>query len=325
LAAQNGRGYLEALSESALPRDSRRRNAARSDVVVTLPNFIVIGAAKAGTTALYWYLAEHPAIFMSPVKETNFFAYGLDDNGQLLWGDPDVHRFPVKSLAEYEALFAKAGDAVAVGEASTMYLECPQSAARIRDLLPATRIICGLREPVDRAYSDYQMYLRNRGRRLEPARDLVATSPWARPDSRWMQIGKYHHQLSRYFDVFPREQIHVFLFDELKRNPLGVVQELYRFVGVDPAFVPDFTTPHNIGGMPTNMLLERVLTNRTLKSAIEPWVPAVAANWLRRLRTRSMRQAPSLPAELKKQLKGQFRDDIASTSRLIGRSLEHWL
>jgi hypothetical protein len=292
---------------------------------VTLPNFIVIGAAKAGTTALYWYLAEHPAIFMSPVKETNFFAYGLDKSGQLLFGDPDVHHFPVKSLAEYEALFARAGDAAAVGEASTMYLECPESAARIHELLPAARIICGLREPVDRAYSDYQMYLRNRGRRLDPARDLVPTSPWARPDSRWMQIGKYHQQLARYFDVFPREQIQVFLFDDLKRNPLGVVQELYRFVGVDPTFVPDFKTPHNVGGMPTNMLLERVLTNRTLKSAIEPWVPAVAANWLRRLRTRSMRPAPKLPAELKKQLKGQFRDDIANTSRLIGRSLEHWL
>ena len=130
---------------------------------MTLPNFIVIGAAKAGTTALYWYLAEHPAIFMSPVKETNYFAYGLDDAGQLRFGDPDVHRFPVKSLAAYEALFAGAGDAVAIGEASTMYLECPQAAARIHDLLPATRIICGLREPVDRAYSDYLMYLRNRG------------------------------------------------------------------------------------------------------------------------------------------------------------------
>jgi hypothetical protein len=117
---------------------------------LTLPNFIVIGAAKAGTTALYWYLAEHPAVFMSPVKETNYFAYGLDDEGRLLWGDPEVHRFPVKSLSEYQELFAEAGDALAVGEASTMYLECPQSAARIRELLPATRIICGHRDPVER-------------------------------------------------------------------------------------------------------------------------------------------------------------------------------
>ncbi|MEP7176374.1 MAG: sulfotransferase [Gemmatimonadales bacterium] len=291
---------------------------------MTLPNFIVIGAAKAGTTALYWYLAEHPAIFMSPVKETNFFAYGRDARGELLFGDPDVHRFPITSRSAYEALFAGAGAATAVGEASTMYLECPQAAARIRDLLPGARIICGLREPVDRAYSDYLMYLRNRGRRLDPARDHLATASWARPDSHWMRIGTYHDQLARYYDAFPREQIHVFLFDDLKRNALGVVQDLYRFVGVAPGFVPDFDTPHNVGGMPASVLLERVLTNRAMKSAIEPWVPKGAANWFRRLRTRTMRQAPALPSELKQELRGHFRGDIASTSALIGRSLDHW-
>ena len=83
-----------------------------------LPTFIIIGAAKAGTTALYWYFAEHPDVFMSPVKETFYFAYELDAAGRLRYGDPDVHRFPVKTLAEYEALFAGAGTARAVGEAS---------------------------------------------------------------------------------------------------------------------------------------------------------------------------------------------------------------
>ena len=71
-----------------------------------LPTFVIIGAAKAGTTALYWYLADHPEVFMSPVKETNYFAFGLDDDGHPLYGDPELHRFPIRSLAEYEALFA---------------------------------------------------------------------------------------------------------------------------------------------------------------------------------------------------------------------------
>ena len=136
---------------------------------MTLPNFIVIGAAKAGTTVLYWALAEHPAVFMSAVKETNYFAYGVDDTGRLLYGDPEVHHFPVQSLKDYERLFADAGDAVAIGEASPIYLECPQAAGRIRALLPAARLICGLRHPVERAYSDYQMSLRSRGQRLDPA------------------------------------------------------------------------------------------------------------------------------------------------------------
>lgn len=291
---------------------------------MTLPNFVVIGAAKAGTTAVYWYFAEHPAVHMSPVKETNFFAYGVDPAGRLLYGDPDVHHFPVTSLAAYEALFAPAGNAAAVGEVSPIYLECPEAAGRIRALLPGAKLICCLRDPVDRAYSDYLMYLRNRGRRLDPARDLVPGAAWLQPDAHWMRIGYYHAQLARYYDAFPRDQIHVFLFDDLKRDLAGVVRELYRFVGVDPAFAPDFDTPHNVGGMPANVLLERLLTKSAIKTVVAPWMPKSATNWLRQLRTRTMRKPPALPPELRRQAARHFHDDLAATAALIGRSLEHW-
>lgn len=289
-----------------------------------LPNFIVIGAAKAGTTSLHWYLTEHPEVFMSPVKDPSYFAFGLDPAGQLLWGEREFHNFPVRSLSEYERLFADAGDAVAIGEASTMYLECPQSAARIGELLPTTRIICSIRHPVDRAYSDYLMYLRRRGRRFDPVRDLTPTSDWARSDSRWMRIGRYHEQLLRYFEAFPRDQIRVCLFDDLKRSPQGFMQDVYRFLDVDPAFVPDFATPHAPGGIPASVVLERIFM-RSARSEVKPLVPKRAANWFRRLRAKTMRQSPPLPAELRRELTDQFRDDIAKTSELIGRSLKHWL
>lgn len=292
---------------------------------MTLPNFIVIGAAKSGTTALYWYLAEHPSVFMSPVKETNYFAYGLDEQGRLLYRHPDFHRYPIKTVRQYEALFAAAGRAKAIGEVSPIYLECPQSAGRIREQLPSARLVCILRQPVERAYSDYQMYLRSNGRRLDPARDLSADSEWAQPDSHWMQIGRYHEQLSRYFERFPREQIHVFLFDDLKRAPLSAVQEVYRFLGVDSSFAPDFDTPHNIGGMPASRFLEGVFTSRAIRKSVGHWVPKGAANWVRRLRTRNLRPAPQLPAELRASLNRQFREDISRTSELLGRSLDHWL
>ncbi len=290
-----------------------------------LPNFIVIGAAKAGTTALYWYLKEHPEVFMSPLKETNFFAFGLDADGGHLYGNPAVHRYPVQSLADYEKLFADAGNEVAIGEASPIYLECPQAAGRIRDVIPQARIICCLRNPADRAYSDYQMYLRSGGRRLDPGTDLTATAAWVHPDSHWMEISRYHGQLKRYYDAFPRERIHVFLFDDLRKNPLRVVQDLYRFLGVDPTFAPDFETPHNVGGMPGNMMLERLMTSAGVARTIKPWIPTRAANWVRRLRTRNMRPAPPLPDTLRQHLNDSFRDDIALTSKLIGRSLAQWL
>lgn len=290
-----------------------------------LPNFIVIGAAKAGTTALYWYLADHPAVFMSPVKETNYFAYGRDAQGRLLYGDPSHHRFPITSRGEYEHLFAEAGAAAAVGEASPIYLECPQAAGRIRAALPEARLICVLRHPVDRAYSDYQMYLRSRGERLDPVRDLTAQAEWARADSHWMRIGRYHGQLARYFELFPRGQIRVLLLDDFRPSPLGAMQGLYGFLGVDPAFVPDFDTPHNVGGMPANRWLEGIFSSGAIRSALAPWIPKRAANWVRRVRTRNMRQVPPLPVALREELTGHFQDDIARTSTLIGRDLDHWL
>jgi hypothetical protein len=293
---------------------------------MTLPNFIVIGAAKAGTTALYWYLSEHPAVFMSPVKETNFFGYGRDADGRLIYGDPEIHHFPIQTMAAYEQLFERAAGAAAIGEASPIYLECPQAADRIRSAIPAVRLIASLRQPVERAYSDYLMHLRHRGLRFDPARDLSADAPWAAADSRWMQVSRYHGQLERYYAAFPRAQIHVALFDDLKRNALGMVQDVYRFVGVDPAFAPDFETPHAIGGLPASRLLERLMTNRAVGSIVKPLLPGKAANWVRRMRARNLQKPAALPPELRRELTARiFRDDIERTGHLIGRSLTHWL
>jgi hypothetical protein len=290
-----------------------------------LPTFVIIGAAKAGTTALYWYLADHPEVFMSPVKETNYFAFGLDRDGRPLYGDPELHRFPIRSFAEYEALFSGSDGALAVGEASPIYLECPQAATRIREVVPGARIVCFLREPVDRAYSDYLMYLRARGRKLDPDRDLTPDAPWARPESHWMQISRYHEALSRYYDRFPREQIDVFLFDDLKTDAAACVRDVFAALGVDPGFAPDLETPHNIGGLPSSRTLERVLTSRSVRRVVEPWIPRRVSDAVRRVRTKNLKKAPPLPGQLRAELLRHFHDDIAETAALIGRNLDHWL
>lgn len=293
---------------------------------MAFPNFMVIGAAKAGTTALYWYLAEHPDVFMSPVKETNFFAYDRDEQGNLCYGNPELHTFPIRSMSAYEGLFEDVRGASAVGEASPIYLECPYAAKRIHAHIPQAKIICGLRDPVDRAYSDYLMYLRGQGRPFDPDRELVSTAEWAQPDSHWMRVSRYHDALARYFRQFPRGQIQVFLFDDLKRNPCGVAQDAYRFLGVDANHQPDVDTPYNVGGIPSNLLLERAFTvAASVRRNIEPVLPRPAMNWLRRLRASNMQKAPRLPAGLKLELMEHFRDDVLRTSELIERDLSGWL
>ena len=140
-----------------------------------------------------------------------------------------------------------------------------------------------------------------------------------------MQIGRCGELLRRYYDAFPRDQIHVYLFDDLKRDPLGVSRDLYRFLGIDPGFAPDLETPHNVGGIPGNMGLERFLTSHGLRKLAEPFVPRGLADRVRKLRTRNLRPAPALPAALRRELVEPFRDDIGAAATLTGRNLDHWL
>ena len=142
---------------------------------MTLPNFLVIGAPKAGTTSLHLHLRAHPEIFMPELKEPRFFGYE---------GEGERLKFPIRTLEEYTALFDAVTDETAIGEATPHYLVYPGAAQRIRDLLPGARLIASLRDPVERSYSVYQMNLRNRGvndgvpfveamrDRPQPARDL---------------------------------------------------------------------------------------------------------------------------------------------------------
>jgi hypothetical protein len=151
------------------------------------------------------------------------------------------------------------------------------------------------------------------------------TAEWALPDSRWMQVSRYYQQLERYFGAFPRAQIHVMLFDDLKTDAAGAVQGVYRWLGIDSGFVPDFDTPHALGGMPASRFLEGLFTSSAIGRVVRPWVPKQATNWVKRLRSRNLRQAPSLPKDLRQELTRPFHEDIRKTSELIGRDLQHWM
>src|SRR3712207_4104321 len=115
---------------------------------MTLPNFLVIGAMKSGTTALYYYLEQHPEIYMSPVKEPNFFS---QENA----ADTVTH------IGTYEQLFKGASGKKAIGEASHSYLYEPRAAAEIRRYVPKVKLIAILRNPIDRAYSHFLHMVRS--------------------------------------------------------------------------------------------------------------------------------------------------------------------
>jgi hypothetical protein len=275
---------------------------------VTLPNFLVIGAPKAGTTSLHLHLRAHPEIFMPDLKEPRFFGYE---------GEGSRTKFPIRTLAEYEALFAGVTTETAIGEATPHYLVYPQAAGRIRDLLPQARLVASLRDPVERSYSVYQMNRRNKG--VNEGVPFIAAME---TDHNLRET--YHDMLQRYFDRFPREQIEVILLEDLERDPAATMRGLYRFLGVDPGFRPDLTKVANPGGEPRNKLLHRLLNDQRLRELSRALFPEPLVERLRDLRSRNLEKQPLRPEDRRKAI-NFFREDILRTQELIGRDLSAWL
>jgi hypothetical protein len=279
-----------------------------------LPSFVIIGAAKSGTTSLYHYLDQHPDVFMSPVKETNFFAWSGQGEH---WGR-DYIPFPVRTLEEYEALFADAGDARAVGEASPLYLETPGAAARIHELLPDARLVVILREPVARARSAYAMRVRKGVERRGLAEAFAA-------DPSYLAHGRYHALLAPFYDAFPADRILVLEFGEFRRDTAGVMRTVHRFIGVDPDFQADLSATHNEGGFPRSRLINRLLYNPFVRRRVAAAVPDVIRRAARAVWRRNLAAPPSLAAPEEARLRAQFRDDTVRLSALTGRDFSSWL
>lgn len=289
---------------------------------MTLPNFLIVGAQKAGTTSLYHYLNQHPDVFMSPAKEPHFFSFsGLELPEHMV----DPHW--TLTLEAYQHLFDGAGGEKAIGESSTSYLDSELAPRRIQRLLPEVKLIAVLRDPADRAHSHYVF---NRKMLLDDAptfsqalaREPERLAAGLGPRYLYAHRGLYHAQLSAYFRLFDRRQMRVFLFEDFKEHPSAMLREIFRFLGVDDRFEPDMAVKYNVSGMPRNKAVEAVLKRLSpLRHYLERTLPP---RFVSRLGKAFIR--PEKPAEdLRRDLVATFRDDILKLQDLIDRDLSAWL
>ncbi len=207
-----------------------------------LPDFFVIGAPKAGTTALHVALAQHPRLFMSRVKEPkHFLTDGPPPSGGGP-GDAKTFREQVWRRTDYEALFDVAPEGTLRGESTPFYLYDHDAQRRIVDAVPHARMIALLRDPIDRAHSNWT-HLWSAG--LEPEGDFLracdleerrAGRGWA-PFWRYLDLGRYGGQLQRLYDVVPREQVLVLRYRDLRERPTETLDVIFGFLGVDTGVV----------------------------------------------------------------------------------------
>jgi hypothetical protein len=296
------------------------------------PNFLIIGAAKSGTTSLWRYLSQHPQIFFARIKEPRFFSYEgetIDYRGP---GDDKWGREIVNTWEDYAALFTPSAEQTAAGEASNVYLYfAAKTAPRIAARIPRVRLIAILRNPVDRAYSSFMM-LRGEGRepiadfrralREEPGRLAQGWSPaWA-----YTRRGFYAESIRTYLSLFPREQMRFFLYEDLERRPQELFDSIFGFLGVD-SYRPDASRRYNVSVSPKSRRFAFLLHNRTpLSRTLRLFLPqAVRLDINRRLREWNMQRPPKLPAPIRAELAPVFREDILRAADLIGRDLSGWL
>ena len=295
-----------------------------------MPTFLIVGAARSGTTALYYYLKQHPEVFMSKLKEPNFFAFANEVPACSGPGSEYINN-SITKLADYHSLFEDAAGESAVGEVSPLYLYSERAPARIHHYLPKARILAILRNPVEQAFSHF-LYAKRQ--MLEPLEDFATAlaSEGKRKEKGWQplfqysQFPKYHQQLQRYFEKFPAEQIKIFLYEDLQEKPHTVLRDIFAFIGVDEDFDPDISYRPNAGGIPRNRLLQNlVMKPFPIGKVVGRLLPEGFKRSIRDAVSDLNLQNPPIPHTAKALLIAELRNDIMRLQDLLDRDLSAWL
>ncbi|MFN3165853.1 MAG: sulfotransferase family protein [Phycisphaeraceae bacterium] len=297
---------------------------------MTLPNFLLFGAGKAGTTSVYHYLEQHPDVYMCPVKEPRYFAYDASRHD----GDPELLRYyKYRTREQYEKLFDGAGQAKAIGEGSIQYLACPDAAERIKALIPDVRLIAILREPAERAFSSYMMYVRDGYEKrtfAQAIEDELRGETWKSPFPwlSYLRPGQYGQELKLYYDVFDREQVFVALYEDLRADPMGLMRRIYGFIGVDEGFTPETGTVYNASGVPRNKLMARLMRKNAVTTRLRRVLPSAFMSRIdhaaSKLASRNLVKVDPEPQTMSR-LRRFYAPDIQVLSALLARDLSSWI
>lgn len=290
-----------------------------------MPNFLIVGAAKAGTTSLYEYLRQHPQIFMPEWKELSYFI-----------GDPFGPLHKIKKARYYSKVFAEAHGHKAVGEASTSYLFDEAAANIIRGKLGLIKIIIILRDPVAMSYSLYNHQVRKEGETCATFESALEAEEKRRQSLKFKQRcygwhanyyyyhrGLYCEQVKRYLDTFGQDRVKIILFDELAEATLKAVREVYMFLGVDDSFIPDIKVHNPAGGI---ISIPRFWENTGL--LLKTYQFLFSKNVFKKIPhlIRNMGRKPPRPINpaTAHDLRQKFHSDICRLEQLIGKDLTAW-
>ncbi|MDY6783072.1 MAG: sulfotransferase domain-containing protein [Cyanobacteriota bacterium] len=271
------------------------------------PNFIVVGAHKAGTTSLHHYLAQHPDIALIPNKGSDLLAR---------------RKFAtIAEAQEYLAQFDGADETQTLGEVSSVYLHRDGVAQRIKTLFPDIQIIAVLRNPMERAFSHALWKRHYTVEELKKIDEIILNS------ENFLLPGLYGKHIQTYLSYFNKEQIKLMEFQEFKRNSDVFWAELCKFIGVDSDFIPNAETQYHHGALKINNIYSRLLgKGATPNQFLKILIPKPVRSWVRkRLASKTYVPKMKMSAELRAKLKEYYYEDIMNLQKLTGLDYSHWL
>ncbi len=303
-----------------------------------LPDFLIVGAPKAGTTALHVALAGHPQLFLSPVKEPKFF---LTDGRPKTLGGPGSEHSKATYIwrqEEYEELFASAPAGAMCGESTTLYLSDFEAHRRMHELVPSARLIAVLRDPVDRAHSNWT-HMRSVG--LERERDFVTACSLEDERQRlgwypmwsYVRLSRYGEQIEDLYRYFPPAQVLLLRYRDLCDEPEATVSRVCKFLGVDPGLVhslPAANVTADVSDSPLNEALRRLMrSGESLAYKLPGRMPEAIGRLVGsptlRLLQRQQKTRRTLTGRERRALIPRFKADVAVLERVTGMTFSEWL
>ena len=299
------------------------------------PDALIIGAPKAGTSALHAALAHHPQIYASPVKEPKYYmCWDAPPPAYTGPGDPHSNQEWIWRRDDYELLFQQAPEGAVRLESTPFYLYMPGARRRIAEELAEARLIIIVRDPIDRAYSNW-MHLWVDG--LEPISDFVeawhaedrrVAAGWA-PFWHYRRLGRYGEQLADLFRLVERERVFVLRYWQLVSQPTETLNRVAEFLGIDQDQVttipPDNARPFVEPGLRTSVLGRVIRASAATASYAPPQVwRKISKPMINLLQHGGPTQRPKLTSEQRTALLGDCIDDIALLEQTLGESFDDW-
>ena len=283
-------------------------------------DFFIVGAAKSGTTSLARYLNDHPEIQMSEIKEPNYFSFEEVD-AQQLHSDGRI----IRTEKEYHELFSGQTEKV-WGEASVSYLFYPNAASRIQLYNPKAKIIILLRAPSKRAYSHYIMD--QRLGLVDMNFEDIVYKKGSNPKlnlyyQQYIELGFYFAQVSRYLQIFGKENVSVNLMSDFISEPSEFTKMIYSFVGVDSNFSPEKYDRHNAHMASKNRIIQRMYKSKIIRKSIKKLSSPKLLKLIQKVAFKNGKPN-DLGQELEKQLKSIYREDVIKLEALLNRNLNEW-